>query len=315
MVKIEEGKNGPKTEAYLDLKGLMTIGVGFNIAENKALRDAVLDAILPTDDKLGNDADAIRERGELKTKLAVFITKSRPSTFTDAELKAVRKELDRLVTPSEWTATEKDKYPTLLEFGGQMPDKFDLTLPEIRDIFNNVAAPAFETIVSDYIGYYNLENNFDITDNERIALFSLAYNNPKLLGSGLGTAIENGNRAEAWFQIRYYSNGGNTPSDGIAKRRYYESEIFGVFANESSPTVDESKDFYRTLQAHASRITKYEAAYGHMISKANFDYRASVDTLDSITNSALNKLKLEFGQGVNIQHVVVGSNSINDAFQ
>ena len=30
---------------------------------------------------------------------------------------------------------------------------------------------------------------------------------PDLLGENLGKAIKNGNRAEAWFQIRYASNG------------------------------------------------------------------------------------------------------------
>ncbi|MCC6143926.1 MAG: hypothetical protein IT368_08980, partial [Candidatus Hydrogenedentes bacterium] len=41
---------------------------------------------------------------------------------------------------------------------------------------------------------------------ERAALVSLAYNNPALLGNALGNAIINGDRAEAWYEIRYNSN-------------------------------------------------------------------------------------------------------------
>lgn len=43
---------------------------------------------------------------------------------------------------------------------------------------------------------------------ERAALVSLAYANPtSLLGDKLMSAIASGNRAEAWYQIRYQSNG------------------------------------------------------------------------------------------------------------
>ncbi len=253
MVKIEEGKNGPKTKVYLDSKGLMTIGVGFNIVGNKALRDAVLDAILPTDAKLGNDANAIKELDELRAQLVTYIAQVRPTTLTDNEKEAIYDELDRLVTPSKWTAAEKAQYPMLLELQGQIPMTFTLSTTQIRDIFDNVAAPSFETEVTHFIAQHYSDLALDITDNERIALFSLAYNNPKLLGPGLGTAIEEGNRAEAWFQIRYGSNGGSSASDGIAKRRYYESELFGVFANNNTPTVKEAKDFYRVWQENKDK--------------------------------------------------------------
>ena len=43
-------------------------------------------------------------------------------------------------------------------------------------------------------------------------------------------AVQIDNRAEAWFQIRYNSQTANPLYvQGIAKLRYYESEIFGLY--------------------------------------------------------------------------------------
>ena len=147
MVKIEEGKSGPSTKAYLDSKGLMTIGVGFNIAGNSTLRNAVLDTILPTDTELGNDAKAIKERGQLKIALSAYITQPRSANLSDPEKKAIYRELDRLATPSEWTAEEKAKYPTLLKLG--LPKSFTLKLEDIRSIFDNIA-PSFQKKVDNF---------------------------------------------------------------------------------------------------------------------------------------------------------------------
>lgn len=62
VIAYVEEQGDLKEKVYLDSEGLMTIGVGFNIVGNKALRDAVLDTVLPTNTELGNDADAIKER-------------------------------------------------------------------------------------------------------------------------------------------------------------------------------------------------------------------------------------------------------------
>jgi hypothetical protein len=115
---------------------------------------------------------------------------------------------------------------------------FTLTTGEIDAIFENI----LPTHIAEADAFLN-----GITGPDKLviskssdaykALVSLAFNNAsKLLGSGLKWAINNGNRAEAWFQIRYGSNSGSSASGGIAKRRYYESDLFGVFANENSPT-------------------------------------------------------------------------------
>ena len=95
---------------------------------------------------------------------------------------------------------------------------------------------------------------------ERAALISLAYNNPALLGDGLATALVNNNRAEAWWEIRYSSNGGQSPSQGIANRRNRESDLFNLYNADPTPEV-EANAIYRMYTKHRDTIATYEDTY------------------------------------------------------
>ena len=70
---------------------------------------------------------------------------------------------------------------------------------QVQDVFNQLA-PSYETEVS------NRVPGVPPNTRERLALFSLAYNNAATLlpiGSKLSQAIASGNRGEAWYKIRY----------------------------------------------------------------------------------------------------------------
>lgn len=75
-----------------------------------------------------------------------------------------------------------------------------------------------------------------------------------LLGPSLRSAVQNNDRARAWYEIRYNSNGGASASNGIAKRRYMESENFGLYDDASSVTVDEAKNVFQMYAHHRQRI-------------------------------------------------------------
>ena len=89
---------------------------------------------------------------------------------------------------------------------------------------------------------------------ERAAFVSITYNR------GVSTvhnkmqdfynAVMNGNRAEAWFEIRYDSQT-TSPDyvDGIAKRRYFEAETFGLYNDPNNVTETEAK---QVLQMYTS---------------------------------------------------------------
>ena len=96
------------------------------------------------------------------------------------------------------------------------------------------------------------------------ALVSMVYNGgPELIGPGLKHALEHENRAEAWFEIRYNTNGGESRrkgfGNGIASRRVAESDMFGLY-NEPL-REDEIEDINRMLKNHASKIANEERAF------------------------------------------------------
>ncbi|MHB8549236.1 MAG: hypothetical protein ACYDAZ_08765, partial [Thermoplasmataceae archaeon] len=119
------------------------------------------------------------------------------------------------------------------------------------------------------------------------ALMSLFYNSlhetgpDALIGPRLLSALAAGNRAEAWYEIRYDTNkdslNASAPSDapGIAKRRYYESQTFGLFSNPVTPSWSDTVQAYQMLTAHRDRILAYDTLYGAEIPKANSAYGLS----------------------------------------
>ncbi len=65
---------------------------------------------------------------------------------------------------------------------------------------------------------------------ERLAVLSMFYQVPALVGEGLMTALANDNRAEAWFQIRYKHL--NSDSVGLQNRKNDESDKYALTRTE-----------------------------------------------------------------------------------
>ena len=61
---------------------------------------------------------------------------------------------------------------------------------------------------------------------------SMTYNNPSLVGNSLKAHLRAKNRFGAWYEIRYKSNADN--DIGIAKRRFAESNEFGLFESDAN---------------------------------------------------------------------------------
>jgi trimeric autotransporter adhesin len=102
---------------------------------------------------------------------------------------------------------------------------------------------------------------------ERAAFVSITYNRGVTAVTSkmteFYTAINEGNRADAWFQIRYKSLGTiDSFVDGKAKRRYVESQLFGLYDAPMSSTIDEAKMVYAMLTKNRDVILKYESRYG-----------------------------------------------------
>ncbi|CTP92000.1 hemolysin related protein [Xanthomonas translucens pv. poae] len=102
---------------------------------------------------------------------------------------------------------------------------------------------------------------------ERAALVSLVYNR----GAGsyaanmqpFRDAVAAGDRAEAWFEMRYNAWGSNATAEaGLRKRRVMESELFGLYNDPNNVTAEEALSTYRTYQQHRDRINPDETRWG-----------------------------------------------------
>ena len=109
---------------------------------------------------------------------------------------------------------------------------------------------------------------------ERLALLSMYYQLPELIGPGLIAALQDDNRAEAWFQIRYKHL--NFSNVGLQDRKNTESNLFGLTRTEDldeyaealaylytnhRQTIDERDANSPFLDAIATQKTALESAY------------------------------------------------------
>lgn len=86
---------------------------------------------------------------------------------------------------------------------------------------------------------------------EYLGLLDMYYSGgPKLFGNGIYSALDNGDRADVWFEIRYNSN--KDRSAGEAKRRDYDAQLFGLFSNPSAPSSTEVIQAYQMLTQYRS---------------------------------------------------------------
>ncbi|WP_123652492.1 hypothetical protein [Kluyvera ascorbata] len=142
-----------------------------------------------------------------------------------------------------------------------------------------------------------------INSKEIIVLASLGWNNADLIGPSLREAIRQGNRAEAWFEIRYRSNDPDQAAkirSGIAKRRFMESQVFGLYDNPQEVSAAEAKNIFRMLQNHRQKIMEYETAFGHApdtddpgndrIAAANHDYTTIIDLAQNVSEQEVSDL-------------------------
>ena len=227
-------------DPYADSLGIATIGVGFNLQSN-AVRLAVLEELLGTSSVPSDINSGIQS--VVSNSYTGLLASSDLQNDLDAELVSL--------------SGSHPGIPTTFTFSSET---------NIENIFNNLA-PSYESNVEFSLGLSTMTES-----REGVALLSLSWNNPALLGANLISAIVNEDRAEAWYQIRYQSNGGASASSGIAKRRFYESEMFGLYKDQGHVTNKEALDVYATTERHSTAIGTYEGTYSGQVSHANTDY-------------------------------------------
>lgn len=202
-------------ELYYDTNKIATIGCGFNVTLKEILKKVC--------DKKYSDPKMNEEEfaGLLNTINGVGVK-------TDENLRSKVSEY------LEGIKTEDGKSAKFGEFELDDNQIGDI-LPEVVEIFRDGLNKKLA-----YTSISPQESKIDensIGSREYIALMSMTYNNPSLVGNGLKAHLRAKNRFGAWYEIRYKSNGDN--NIGIAKRRFAESNEFGLFeSNENNEALN-----------------------------------------------------------------------------
>ncbi len=109
------------------------------------------------------------------------------------------------------------------------------------------------------------------SSKERIAILSLLYTltwpNANAIANKIPKtikAIQNDNRAEAWYEIRYNSNADNKH----AARRYQEANLFGLYdsgtltADQQTAQAKEIMRMYTRYEVFDKKLSKYRETLG-----------------------------------------------------
>ena len=215
---------GSTRTPYVDSVGDPTIGIGFNLVYN-------LEPVLRVIVGKKNWSDTLLAR--LETQVA----KSYQPDTSSGTLKA---NLDRVM--KTWHDTRNDDVPARFRFRNDA---------QVEKALNRIA-PDYDARIDHWLSGIP-------ESRERAALFSLSWNGPSLLGPRLKAAIEAGDRAEAWYEIRYNSNGNGIA--GLANRRYVEAETFGLFDTDGKATRAEAIKAGQMLARHHETVLRYEDRY------------------------------------------------------
>ncbi|WP_439618985.1 M10 family metallopeptidase C-terminal domain-containing protein [Shinella sp.] len=248
---------GSTRRAYLDTAAdpAPTIGIGFNLRYNL---EPVLKAIA------GSGWNAT-----LQARLKTVID----DTYAKGETTLLNSRLDKVM--ADWNATRDPGVPKTFGFTSDMQIQAALT----------AISPRYEAVIDKWLS--GIPNS-----TERAVLFSMAYNAPALLGPKLKAAILDGDRAEAWYEIRYNSNGSGHA--GIANRRYVEAEHFKLFAKEGTATTAEALDAGLMYTAHREKILSYESRFD-ADDAGRIKGFAGIDAISEEYAPAIARLKAAYG--------------------
>lgn len=244
--------------AYVDPIGIPTIGVGFNLGVGVRMTQVLsafgFDIGGRSLDGQGHSDAAAAERRYINRIYGAIWNNYRRGTQAQATAR-LQAELERIMSDrfndvnGDYAGTN---FVRRQHFGFEGANNGE---DEARNLFNNVVVGEFEGAVTRRI--VDAQGNILTISPERIALVSLAYTGPGLLGlrRPLVAAIsgDHDNRAEAWYEIRYGSNRGG----GHTNRRYAEAALFNLYdyghvdgRPETITDPNEAKEVMRMYTRH-----------------------------------------------------------------
>jgi len=131
------------------------------------------------------------------------------------------------------------------------------------------AAEANQLLVASADTYATHADALGMPDSrERLAVLSVTYNRGvgAMQGHALLDAIDIGDRAEAWYQLRYNCWGSNTQYEaGLRKRRLVEAQVLGLYDDPADVAPDEARSVFRMVTQHRDAIQAVERRYGETL--------------------------------------------------
>jgi len=253
-LRLAEGFRDGKP--YLDSRGIATIGYGVNIKQVTGYLLLVLNEIgvignADIDEEfrrneLGLPPETAEERKQrVEGILEQFGTTIRSST-TDATLQGDLDALAQQYGVSEFRVSTE-----------QAANIYQLILSgtTLAGIQVRGKEPALDAVIQSSLAHNTLEYT---------ALMSMFYNSPATIppGSRLANAVISGDRQTAWYEIRYQTNPVGRPDrQGIANRRYRESDLFGLYDDITNVSETEAKSVLRMYTTNRNTILNYEGTF------------------------------------------------------
>nr|WP_284739293.1 M10 family metallopeptidase C-terminal domain-containing protein [Rhizobium sp. CG5] len=264
---------GATSKPYLDVVGDPTIGIGFNLKYNLA---SVLTAMV------GKSHYSATLLDRLQTVV--------DADYSSGQTALLQKRLDAVM--KTWHDSRDSAVPVSFVFAN-----------------SSQISAALTAIAPTYDGYVDRWLSGIPNSTERAVLFSLAYNNPSLLGPDLKAAILAGDRAEAWYEIRYNSNGSKIA--GIANRRYVEAERFQLFDTDGKASTAQALDAGVMYATHRDKILSYEALWSPT-NAAEIKGESGIETILDEMAPAMTRLKATYkiGSGLALEELQVADGTL-----
>lgn len=227
---------GVRWLAYLDTAGIPSNGIGFNLRDDNILKLVLQSFGLDTSTTLTTFHNIVSQSYADNTALR---------TALNAEMANQHKANVAIRSTFAFAdgAAGKEEMRAVFDIAVQI---YDEGYPEGSNAY-------------DIQGRVNAWLDDIPPSKERVVLVSLSYNG--LINAGtspsLREAVLSGDRAEAWYEIRYNSNS----DEQHTVRRYDESDKFGLY-DPGSTTLDEAYSIYQTYTMHKDAIFAYEDKYG-----------------------------------------------------
>lgn len=266
LTKQLESLGSFQSAIYVDTNGIPTIGIGFNVRVS-----SVLDAILEQFGFNLSDPDDSAARNSL---LTIFSGAGPYQGAADAVM-AARAQL----------------------VGAGARSTFEISSEsEAKAIYETIIESDYEPSVETFLSAANEDPDDWEHTFEAMALTDLAYNGILSGSPSLRAAIDGDDRAEAWYQISFGSNGDQLES--ILKRRIITGEVFGLYDDEvgagwTGPSEDEALKIFRMLNKHEVQIAGELNEFDSAITNAQADWAALNLRVSNATGSAFKETDIE----------------------